>query len=242
MKLPVKEKVEEILIRLEDPNAYGISEKDLPMLQKAIDEIDKNEPVYKYKRSDLLLAQAYIHYYNHKDEDSIQFAKASISENNGKYGRAQVLVNYLYSSNPSLNYEGDVGTLPIGNPLKYIYACYKDFINVRRRSRRAEYWIFWLYNLIGIFLLSAVDYASGTFDEQSGIGAFSALFFAINLVPSISVLVRRLQDNDMSGWSALFAFIPFLNVIILVITLDRGTDGANKYGNDPLVFDELPSF
>jgi uncharacterized membrane protein YhaH (DUF805 family) len=48
------------------------------------------------------------------------------------------------------------------------------------------------------------------------------------------VQVRRLHDQDKSGWLILLSFIPYIGgLILLVLMLIDGTPGANRYGPDP---------
>jgi uncharacterized membrane protein YhaH (DUF805 family) len=56
-----------------------------------------------------------------------------------------------------------------------------------------------------------------------------------NLLPGISVTVRRLHDTDRSGWWYWIGLIPLVGAILLLIWFcTRGTDGANRFGPDPL--------
>lgn len=56
-------------------------------------------------------------------------------------------------------------------------------------------------------------------------------------VGSIMVAIRRLHDLNRSGWFLLAVIIPFLNIILGIYMLCfKGTDGANKYGADPLAY------
>ncbi|MDA3078495.1 DUF805 domain-containing protein [Campylobacter sp. JMF_06 NA1] len=77
------------------------------------------------------------------------------------------------------------------------------------------------------------------------------------LVPSFAVLWRRLHDRDISGWyfgaifllcvlgimfadgirilAMLFLFVAVgLIIYIFISTILKGSDGPNKYGDDPL--------
>jgi uncharacterized membrane protein YhaH (DUF805 family) len=55
------------------------------------------------------------------------------------------------------------------------------------------------------------------------------------LLPSLSVLVRRLHDTDRSGWYYWIVLIPLIGSIVLLVWFcSRGTEGSNTYGPDPL--------
>lgn len=62
------------------------------------------------------------------------------------------------------------------------------------------------------------------------------------IIPFIAVTVRRFHDYNLSGWWVLAVFllsmIPFVGIVagigMLVICCLKGTQGPNKFGNDPL--------
>jgi len=96
------------------------------------------------------------------------------------------------------------------------------------RARRQEYWLFALL----YFILAII---AGFADGVSGSGLISGLLALALLIPSIAVLVRRLHDTDRSGWWALLMLIPILGtLILLVFCVLKGTDGSNRFGDDPL--------
>ncbi len=97
------------------------------------------------------------------------------------------------------------------------------------RARRKEYWS---YNLFA-FILGMI--LSVTFDI-SGISpvASTLLIWVIFLAPGISVTVRRLHDTGRSGWYYLWALLPLVGFILLLIfALLPSEEGANRYGPQP---------
>ena len=49
------------------------------------------------------------------------------------------------------------------------------------------------------------------------------------------LMIRRLHDVGLSGYFCLAAFIPFVNLgLILYLLFKQGTVGDNAYGPDPL--------
>ena len=129
---------------------------------------------------------------------------------------------------------------------------YADFTG---RSRRKEYWMYFLFVLICTFVLNLLDMAAGL--NTSGRGVLSSIFSLATLVPSLAVGVRRLHDTDRSGWWILVplgAAIPGLllmtvslslgitifslglivgSIAILVFMCLDGTRGDNRFGPDP---------
>ena len=78
--------------------------------------------------------------------------------------------------------------------------------------------------------------------ENSGFeGGISLIFipivFFVILVFFVFAIIqemKRLHDMNSSGWGIIFGFIPLVNIIYyLLLILNDGTVGPNKYGEDP---------
>ena len=55
------------------------------------------------------------------------------------------------------------------------------------------------------------------------------------LIPVFAVTFRRLHDRDKSGGWAFISFIPIVGTIILLVMLiEKGTEGKNRFGDYPL--------
>lgn len=56
------------------------------------------------------------------------------------------------------------------------------------------------------------------------------------LYPVLAVYTKRWHDRDKSGWWTLIMFVPVIGGIWLIVELGflRGTEGANRFGPDPL--------
>lgn len=62
-----------------------------------------------------------------------------------------------------------------------------------------------------------------------------AIMLLAAFIGNIMLMVRRLHDLDKSGWWNLIILIPYVDIIFgLYLTFAKGTDGDNKYGQDPL--------
>jgi uncharacterized membrane protein YhaH (DUF805 family) len=102
------------------------------------------------------------------------------------------------------------------------------------RSRRKEYWLFVLFNLIIALVLGFIDGALGLADTETGYGPLGLIYALAVLVPSIAVGVRRLHDTDRSGWWLLIVFIPIIGAVVLVVFfLIDSQPGSNRYGPNP---------
>ncbi|MCC4587295.1 DUF805 domain-containing protein [Xanthomonas sp. NCPPB 1067] len=118
----------------------------------------------------------------------------------------------------------------------------KRYADFNGRSRRKEYWMFVLLQLIVLLVLGGMfAIAAAVMGSDNGPGALAWLIGAIMvivalalIVPSIAVSVRRFHDQGKSGWFYLISLVPYVGgLIVLVFMCLEGTPGANEYGEDP---------
>jgi uncharacterized membrane protein YhaH (DUF805 family) len=115
---------------------------------------------------------------------------------------------------------------------------YADFSG---RSRRKEYWMFVLFQILVLAPLMlvaiALDGTSGDASDPFSGGltlAVLGIYFLVFLIPGLAVQVRRFHDQDKSGWFILLGFIPYIGgLILLVFMCLPGTRGPNRFGPDP---------
>lgn len=123
---------------------------------------------------------------------------------------------------------------------------YADFTG---RSRRKEYWMYFLLNTIiggtlGVVLIASViaaDPEASGFPPLGGIALILLLLWTLGtMIPNIAVHVRRFHDQDKSGWMYLISFVPYIGgLIVLVFMCLPGTQGANRFGGDPKASETL---
>ena len=116
---------------------------------------------------------------------------------------------------------------------------YRRYVDFSGRSQRKEYWMFYLFVMIVYIVLSIImslgaptmDPATG---QLSGGGAMATIGFALvcvfwlgTFIPALAVSIRRMHDQDRSGW---WILCPIANIIFLFID---GTPGTNRFGPDP---------
>lgn len=103
----------------------------------------------------------------------------------------------------------------------------KKYAQFNGRSRRQEYWMFTLFNIIFSLAFTFLGVAIGM--EFLG-NIYSLAVF----LPGLGVGVRRLHDINKSGWFLLVALIPIIGVIWLIILFAKeGDQGENQYGPNP---------
>ncbi|MFF1571231.1 DUF805 domain-containing protein [Leifsonia sp. NPDC058292] len=119
---------------------------------------------------------------------------------------------------------------PLGVAFSRFWTKYARFDG---RASRAEYWWWQLAQAVVLFVLFIVTLGGGlagatvTADGRSepgpGIyvgGSLLLLWWLATLVPSLSLLARRLHDVNLSGWLILIGLVPYLGgIALLVMTL-----------------------
>lgn len=117
----------------------------------------------------------------------------------------------------------------------------KNYFQFYGRARRAEYWgyilFFWM-SLLVLFiadaLVSAVLFNSNPAYEPVFIPILTFIFGAYNVIPSIAITIRRLHDQDMSGWLYFLNFVPYIGgIIIFILMLFDSRPNPNKHGPSP---------
>ena len=120
-----------------------------------------------------------------------------------------------------------------------IKSVFTQYIGFKGRARRSEYWYFFLLNIIVGIILAGVPtyltYSIGGYSSMANI--FNILNRVWNIgtfLPGLAVAFRRLHDAGKSGWCVLFAIIPIIGWIPLLIWLTKDSDpGDNPYGPNP---------
>lgn len=143
--------------------------------------------------------------------------------------------------------------------MNYMFLPLKRYADFNGRSRRMEYWMFALFQLIFFGALMVIGgmvlgvsapavNPDGSIDPETmssaasgGLGGLAIVYMVAALafiVPSIAVMVRRFHDQDKSGWMVLLSFVPIIGgLIVLIFMLLPGTAGPNRYGEDPKEID-----
>lgn len=127
--------------------------------------------------------------------------------------------------------------------MHYMIMPLKRYFDFSGRSRRKEYWSFFLFVMAAMIVMMLLDASLGLGGTATGSSQFSdgtasasfnltggvltTIFALAMLIPGVAVAVRRAHDQDKSGW---FILIPIYNIIMMFI---EGTRGPNRFGPDP---------
>ncbi len=104
-------------------------------------------------------------------------------------------------------------------------------------------WIleFIIFSLFGGSAMMSIDAnnpdaAAAMRTAMSGMIVPFCILFLVFLWPALAIYTKRWHDRDKSGWWSLIMFVPIIGALWLSIECGflRGTDGPNRFGNDPL--------
>ena len=118
--------------------------------------------------------------------------------------------------------------------MKWYLMAFRKYADFSGRSRRTEYWMFQLFNVLFVILAMIIAmFLVGS----SSILPFQIIYFGYLLaiiIPSLAVTVRRLHDTGRGGAWFFISFIPFIGSIwLLVLMCLDSTPGENQYGPNP---------
>lgn len=131
----------------------------------------------------------------------------------------------------------------------------KRFAEFTGRSRRKEFWMFFLFQILvqlALLAIAIILYSVNRMTTEgdgsavltpSSIGFMVAIiiwliFYFAMIIPNAAVIVRRFHDQNISGWVggllyAAMILITFTGIAILVFMCIDGKRGPNEYGPDP---------
>ena len=78
-------------------------------------------------------------------------------------------------------------------------------------------------------MAEAINRSFGSFDP-SQFGVLSDVFGLINLLPSLTLTVRRYHDVNKSGWNLLWALTIIGLLYLFILTILKGSNEDNHYG------------
>ncbi|MCT4605328.1 MAG: DUF805 domain-containing protein [Marinisporobacter sp.] len=107
----------------------------------------------------------------------------------------------------------------------------KKHLYISGRINSRKYFVIILLLALPLSMLETLDQHASILDTD-----FSAFIVYIILwLLAIYFTIKRLHDIERSAWHLLLNFIPIYNIYLTILLLfKKGTDGPNKYGEDPL--------
>jgi len=111
---------------------------------------------------------------------------------------------------------------------------FSSIFSSKGRIRRLSFaaWLGAIYVISGL-LLGVILYLDKHFPSIIFL-LLSGLIFLLGIHLLHSLINKRLQDTNFSGWWGILIIVPPINVFLLLFLFFMpGTKGANKYGDPP---------
>lgn len=106
--------------------------------------------------------------------------------------------------------------------MNYYIEALKNYAVFTGRATRKQYWMFILFHLIIVFVLSIID---GLIGGEMNI--LTTIYGLAVLLPSVGIAIRRLHDTNRSGWWLLISLVPLIGAIILIVFFAQPTVGSS---------------
>ena len=119
--------------------------------------------------------------------------------------------------------------------MKWYIKVLNQYADFSGRARREEYWMYTLFNVLAIIGIAFLSGMIGNATDSEDLMVIPIALYVLGVfIPSLAVVVRRLHDQNKSGWYIMVRFIPFVGGIWLIVLLcTEGDSGPNQYGADP---------
>jgi uncharacterized membrane protein YhaH (DUF805 family) len=106
----------------------------------------------------------------------------------------------------------------------------KMLLSYSGRVNRVE---FGLGQIISLAIFVACTFIFNTFTEDVRKPILAIMFIGL-FVTNAFLTIKRCHDTDRSGWFGLLMLIPIVSLYAAyVLWFTPGTNGPNKYGEDP---------
>ena len=96
------------------------------------------------------------------------------------------------------------------------------YAQFRGRSSRAEFWWWILFvaivNILTGVILSLLQNLNSSLLTNIGWVVATIIWLAL-IIPTIAVAARRLHDRSLTAWLLLLFFVPFGNIVLIVLWL-----------------------
>jgi len=124
------------------------------------------------------------------------------------------------------------GTLQVKDTMTFLELYFSFKGRISRSTYLQKGILPWLLLSIISYYIILVHLNVDADSEMTLIGVLNLIF----LIPSLSINVKRCHDRNRSGWFQLILLIPVIGGLWFLIEMwfIKGTDGVNKYGQDPL--------
>lgn len=131
--------------------------------------------------------------------------------------------------------------------MNWYFKALTNYINFSGRATRKEYWYYMLFtSLIGGVIVVLENLYGETIQEEGapfGVGTWLVVFIGFNIIPHLSVTVRRLHDINKTGWFMLVFHIPIIGMFwFIALMVQDSYRFKNKWGDYIISENQVRSF
>ena len=108
--------------------------------------------------------------------------------------------------------------------MELMFAPLKRYVDFQGRSRRTEFWLWFVFQLIVAIIFGILKSALGT-GSANFVQLLNTIFSLAILLPSLAVGVRRFHDTNRTGWWIVLPLVVFIVAFIIYLA----TSGAGAF-------------
>lgn len=110
----------------------------------------------------------------------------------------------------------------------------KNYAVFSGRSRRKEYWMFSVFNMLVGFCLGFIAGLTGHSGVEGVVALVTILYGLAVIIPGIALTMRRLHDTGRHGWWLLIVLVPIIGALVLLFFMVQdGNATQNEFGPNP---------
>lgn len=91
---------------------------------------------------------------------------------------------------------------------------FKNYFNIKGRVKRSSFWFALSFNFIIIVVLLILLFLSTNIPMTATLVLIATMFVAINIIPTITAMIRRIHDTGRHSYAFIIYIIYSLFVII----------------------------
>ena len=111
--------------------------------------------------------------------------------------------------------------------------CFSKYVDFKGRAPRSEFWWFYLFGLICVFVAALFD--SFFVDNINAAGPVEIIANLVFALPSLAVTARRLHDVNRSGWWMLITLTIIGIIPYIIWVASQGDVKKNRFGPPPKI-------
>ncbi|MEX3014085.1 DUF805 domain-containing protein [Gymnodinialimonas hymeniacidonis] len=140
-------------------------------------------------------------------------------------------------TNPEIGPDGLYVGAPSREFMEAAKVCMSKYATFSGRASRSEFWFFYLFTYIVVFVAQIVDVVLIMAIAASGVPFFVPIFSVIAifglLLPQLAVSWRRIHDLDRTGWWLGGGMLVSLVFYIAIIVVAIAGEASGQFSSEP---------